>query len=334
MQNKEKYKKGEYGFVPISKVVDEFMNDSFNDGRKYYTNFLKIAKRTWKKLFYMELGLTESVVVYINKSTNTAEIPPLTTSVIGISIVDDCKKLHALTTDDNLNIKEIPAPKGCGCKVCDCDNEVCSGSNPMDYFTEQVNIDGTDYPKVTARKLCANGDVIEEITESLPKGDGAGGFNIVTRKSQKYIGKVAVKPACNCVVNTAENKKVCVELCGCRCDHHHNQIPVGKNEHGHYKLDLDRGIIHLIGVKQPYIIVRKQGNGEVTDQEIMIPEYGIDCITSGMFYRSLRHRSNISGAQKREAHISYKMEVQDLIEFLNPIDPEGVRELQDHFMQW
>lgn len=334
MKNAAKYKKGEFGFVPISKVVDEFLNDSFNDGRKYYTNFLKMAKRAWKKLYYMDLGITEKVVVYINKNTATAEIPAHSTLITAVFIVDDCRMKHQLSSNINLNTTEIPEkPKGCGCTACNCDNDLCGSANAVNFYTEMVDIDGTEYPKVYKTKLCSNGDIIEEITETLPKGDGAGGITIVTRTYNKYIGKVEVKP-CGCVVNTVENNNKCAAACGCKCSNITDyQLPVGNNKFGHFAVDLERGILHLINVKQDYVIIEMQSDGEIEGEEIMIPEYGIDTITSGIYWRSLRFR-NVGIGEKNSAKIAHEVEIQELIEFLNPIDANGIKELQDHFMKW
>lgn len=335
--DKEKYKEGNYGYMPLTEVVNSYMNDSFNDGRKYMTNMLRIGADVWNKFYHRTLKIPKTKVLEINKSTNTADIPLYYDALPKVFIVDECNKLQQLFSDDNYNVVDmvIKPKRGCGCTKCNCDNEVCAASAQVTFVEEDVIINNQTYKHVTQRKLCSNGDIIEEVSGYVAQGSATqdGTFTVVPFKDRKFISNVAVK-TCGCVINVPDNNEKVIDACRCAViccfPGKNNQIPVALNKHGHFKMDIERGVIHLIGVKQNKIIFSCNSNTK-SDEEIMIPEFALDFMKTGMHFRSLRFRNNISDGKIQSAKREHSMEEQELLEFLNPIDYVEWKEFKSGF---
>lgn len=333
----EKYKYGKYGFVSLTQVVNSYMNDSFNDGRKYFTNILRIAKDAWFYLYRSTLKIPKNKVLPVNKSTNIADIPVDYNGMGRVFIVDECGKLQQLFTDDNINVidMQIKPDTGCGCTKCNCDNEACAATSQITYTEEDEIINNQTYKKITQRKLCNNGDVIEEVNGYVTKGGET--LTIIPYTERRFIAKVEVKP-CGCVLNIPDNNKNAFDACGCAviCCYptKDNQIPVAYNKYGHYKVDTDRGVIHLVGVKEDKIIFTYQSN-EQSSEEIMIPEIAVDYIKAAINFRSMRFRANIHPGRIDAAERYMARTEQTFIEDLNPIDLVEVNALKSsHFVKW
>lgn len=325
--NKERFKEGNYGYTSLTELVNSFMNDSFNDGRKYMTHILRIAADAWNKFYYITMKIAKNKVLEINKSNNTVDIPVDFAGLAKVFVVDECNRLQQLFYDDNLNVIDmvIKPNKGCGCTQCKCDNDVCAASAQVSFIEETIIINNQDYKQITQRKLCKNGDIIEEVAGYIAKGDPAdpGTFTVVPHTERRFISKVDVKP-CGCVINVPKNNDRVIDDCRCVviCAFVHNtknQIPVAINKHGHYKLDLERGVIHLIGVKQKKVILSYQSNTK-SEEEIMVPDFAIDYLKTAIKFRSIHFRENVSPGQIVFWRQEMEREEMELITYLNPID--------------
>lgn len=338
MNKLDKYRHGEFGYVKLTDVVNEYMNDSYNDGRKYFTNILLMAARSWQRLVRTTLKLPVNKIIYVDKSTNTVVLPANFDGPCKVYVIDECNKLQELFYDENHNVVEIPPPpakKGCGCAKCNCDNEVCTTTNQVNYLEEDVVINSITYKKITQTKICSNGDIIEEIAEPIAEGDGEGGFTVITRNYKNYIAKVDVKP-CGCIINVPSNNQKLIDSCGCAviCCRPKNQIPIAFNKRGHYKLDLERGVIHLINVKEKKVLLVYQASFE-NEYEIMVPEYTLDFLTTDIHFRSMRFRSNVSDSKIDKAEQRRNKEEKEVREFLGPINMQELNAFKSsHFPKW
>jgi hypothetical protein len=327
MTDKDIYKRGEYGFVPLSDFVDRFMAHSFNNGRKYYKNMLLIAADTWKELYWKTLRVTRTKRVCVDHATHTVRIPTDCLKVIEVRIFDVCDNMQELTYNPRRQPKALAA-KGCGCKKCDCTSSVCESMGTVAHLSEDIEFSGVIYQKLTKSKVCPNGDLVMEITEPFAKKDENGGVQVVFRTYQNRVGSLAVKP-CGCVENTVENNRVCCSALGTPIS---CCAPTCKTGEGQYKID--GCYIHFFDISCDYVDINYITNGEECMSEIMIPEYCREAMFAGLYLFSIRFRQTISPYEKRAAKTEWAMEKQELYEFLNPISAHDFNELQHQFPKW
>jgi hypothetical protein len=341
MSQEEKYKRGQYGYTLLSKVVNAYMDESFNDGRKYYTNLLKMAKVSFYELFTKKFRLSKNMVIHIDPSTNTGLLPSDFGGLPSFFVVDECNRKQPLSTDENYNvvpITERPSNKGCGCRKCNCDNEACGAVNSPTYLSETITVaPGVTGEKITQTKALPNGDLIEEITMPIAQGDGTGAYEIVSRTTRRYIAKLDLKP-CGCVLNLPKNNQKVIDACGCHVPCLPNAsgpVPSVANSNGKFVVDADQGIVHFIGVKQKYAVMNYIGSGECETDEIMVPDWAVEYMKADIHFRSMRFRNIIPGSVKRDAERFVEIEYDKLVVFLNPIDWNELTELKSgHFYKW
>lgn len=334
MTNKEQFKKGEYGFLPLTDVVDRYMINSFNTGQKYYKAMLLMAAETYKQLYWKTLRVPKNKRVAVDKTTMTVRMPHDCLKLVGVKIIDHCDNTQYMTHNPYKNIVAPPVATGCGCKVCACQSDLCLYINGITHVTEDVELNGQTYQRVIKTKVCPNGDMIQEITDPYAvKNGNAIEISFFTR--QERIAALTVLP-CGCVEPTQDNRKTCYQVCGCPvdccddgCD---NNERVRRSRDGNYKVD--DCIIYLFDTSAAFVEVSYVSTGEECATEIMIPEYCVEAMYAGLFLGSIRFRQNVSPMQKREAKRDFEIEKQELYEFLNPIAEHDFLALQGYFPKW
>lgn len=346
MTNIEQYRHGDFGFLTIDEIVDDFMIHSFQDGRKYYPNMLRICADMWNRIYDKELRGFKSEYITVDKRTNSARLPIGYVRWYSLTAVDDCNNMQPLGYNEfYATTKKPKKDKGCGCKSCSCNSDLCGSMAGIDIAYEDIDFNGTIYQKVIKTKKCANGDIIQEIKEPYvkknPDEEDSGDDTvdvIVYRTFNKFIAKVDVK-SCGCVIDTPENKKKCVSACGCAvscCTDKNNNTPLwtGNSKEGKFKIDTERGVIWLMGVKADKLILSHTSNGGKDCKNMLIPEYAKDALMAGMWWGSHRFRKGVSLGEKREMKREFTNEVQELLEFLWPIVPNDMIELESQFHKW
>lgn len=335
MHNIEEYKKGNWGFKTFEQYVDEYMLESFNDGKRYYLNFLHIVKMCWEKLYYKKMKAQIDQYLTIDKATNTARIPPHCSKWVSVAIVDDCNNKIPL----GYNEAYVTAPKpkekkGCGCKKCSCDSELCGTMAGINITYEDLYLVGETDPvqKVIKTKVCDNGDIIEEIKEPYLKKNEEDEDVIVFREYTNRIGAVS-KNACGCIIDSPENKKTCSDVAGCRipCDFTHKKH---LNSQGRIKVDSGLGIIYFINVSAKKAVLTFVGVPNFNCKVVLIPEYAGDVLKAYLHYHCMRYRSNISNADKKAAELNMGREEEEFFSFLWPIVPSEMAEIEDRFFKW
>jgi hypothetical protein len=249
MKNTEKYKHGEFGFYTLGDIVDRYMAHSFNNGRKHFKNMLIIGADAWKELYWKTLRVTKNKRIKVDRTTMTVRIPHDCMKVIAVKVLDDCYRAQSLTYDAYKMIK-APVGDGCGCKKCSCNSEPCGVINGVSYLSEDVELGGETYQRVIKTKLCPNGDLVQEISEPFAQKNSEGEDVVVFRTySTSVLAQLTLKP-CGCVEPTLDNQRKCTDFCGCpvvcctpQCDP--TEITVPANKYGHYKIDMETGLIYL-----------------------------------------------------------------------------------------
>lgn len=301
------------------------------------------------------------------------DVPPESERIFSVSVEDDCGKVTPLFYNSRINVVKKPAKKKCGCTACDCGG-LCSDVNGLTVTTKLLfSINGVDYYEKTYIESCKNGDMLLWTETPTKKyndlaGD-AGDFNddynndysiaaapfsdytIVTVKSQKKLCKLETLP-CGCPVQTPENEEVFNQFCGCflapcnrkkKCCDDFLANP-NNNRRGEVKLSECGTKIffvpspHWKGVTRQripdFLLINFQTNGETISQEVLVPEYSLECMFSGMQYFSRKQRDNVSYNEKLGDKWAYEDERSRLILYLSPLDLEELSHIQESPIKW
>lgn len=334
MSNLDQFKCGKYGWNTLSNHTDGFMLRSFNNGRRYRPNMLRIAADYWKKIYFQSLRVFKEKLVCVDQATNTVEWPVDCVRVVGMNLIDKCGKKWYLQDDAKHNTAPLDRSTAkCNCKSCNCNSEACDAFSANTYQEEDVEIAGDIYKKVIKMRVCESGDIMQETTEPYAI-ERNGAMVIEYRTKEEVIEHVTVKE-CGCVENTAENIHKCFTLC-CwpepdECD---RNCPVFIKPEGKYKVDEDRRMIYLYNCAPAQALIRYISDGEECAKEILIPDYAVPALYAGMYLGSIEYRSNVPAYEKRMAKIRFDEEVMELVKFLNPIDFDAIKKLQNSFSKW
>ena len=236
------------------------------------------------------------------------------------------------------------------------------------------SINGTDYYEKIWMETCPNGDVLEykeTPTKQYNDTTGDGGdfnddynndydiatapfsdYTIVTVKSQKKICKLEVLP-CGCPAETEANQELLTSNCGCnltfgctlkrrRCREYFQNID--NNYFGEVKLSECGTKIYyrpspywnrVSDVEFPdFLLVSYQTDGINPVGETLVPQYALDALTAGIYWRSVRFNPAYSRASKDDAFFQYKMECDNLVQFMNPISLIELGKIQDIAIRW
>lgn len=334
MTSKEQYKQGDYGFYSLSRVLDLYMAESFNVGRKYYKNMLIIAAGVYKELFWKALRTVKKKRVPIDAATMTVRLPHDCLRLVALRIKMDCDLTEFLTYDARRYITPIQIPV-CGCKACGCTNPLCAELHDgFDYIEEDVTLGGVVYKRAIKTRLCANGDLLQEISEPYAVKGTEGAVTVSFRTRHELVETLTLKP-CGCVEETALNAKKCCDTRGVLmdcCSVDCNGVTPGP---GTYKMDdEDPCHIYLFDTTATHLDIIYFTNGEECAEEILVPEYCKEAMFAGLYLGSIRFRSNVQSYEKRAARTEWAYEKQELFEFLNPLIPHEFIDLQYSFPKW
>lgn len=342
----------EYDVVELADIVDSYCNDSFNDGRKYFDNLLRIVHDVWSKMQRNTLRIATNKILFVDPTTQTAKLPVGFKKLAkGVSVIDDCRNIIPIIYDPNKNVGcEVEKNDcSCGCNKCGCSNDSCNMN--LDYTDEDIIINGTTYKKTIKTRLCENGDVIHEYHEPFlgkeNQADTDSPDKIIWRDYTERIGNVTRKP-CGCIEPTDANISICIRATGFnylntdRKIYHHNPGAeyghlnrVARIEDVSYKIDLDERLIYFFGqahVKKAKISFIS--TGKCLTEPTYVPDYCEDAIKTLLHYRSLRFRSNVSSAEKERALRDAGREEEDLLRFLYPLVPAELLAIERRITKW
>ncbi len=163
-------------------------------------------------------------------------------------------------------------------------------------------------------------------------------YTVETRMRTERVDSLAVK-ACGCIIDTPENKAKCLSVCGsvALCGPAQSPGTVGSSNNinnGTWKIDEEGGVIHILSGSPEKVVLSYVSSGEGCAKEILIPDYAVDCLMTGTYYRSLRFRSNIALGAKDAAKRDFESEKHELVQFLNPLDAEEFQNIQNRPTIW
>lgn len=305
---------------------------------------------------------------------NFVYVPEGVSRLLSVSVEDEFGNIQPLFYNPQINIQKKPSEKKCGCTAdCDCGG-VCEAANSMTYTTKLLfTINGVEYYEKTWTELCSNGDVImwtETPTKKYDNTTGDGGsynddynddydiapaplsnYTIVTVKTQKKVCKLETLE-CGCPKDTEENEELLTDTCGCninwncslkrKCRKVYFEN-IDNNYFGEIKLsDCGNKIYYRpspkwkyeVGTKTPdFLLVSFQSNG-LPNGDVLVPDYCIDALEAGIYFRSIRFNTAIPNSVKEDAKAQYNDECAKLVGFLNPVSLIEVGKIQDISIKW
>lgn len=266
-------------------------------------------------------------------------------------------------------VKKCGCTSDCGCSgVCESANSMTYTTKLI--FT----YNNLDYYEKIWQEVCPNGDILEYKETPTKQynnttGDGADynadynddyltepapftDLTIVTVKSQKKICKLEVMP-CGCPVENSNNAQLLNDFCGCNMNwgcygkrRHCNQFleNVNNNYYGEVKLSECSTKIyfkpspnwrnHTETEFPEFLLVNFQSNGLLETDEVLVPDYALDALEAGIYWRSVRFNTSVPKITKDDAYQQYQMEISNLTMFLNPISLEVLSSIQDEKIKW
>ncbi|HEU4609304.1 MAG TPA: hypothetical protein VFS31_14405, partial [Chitinophagaceae bacterium] len=276
-----------------------------------------------------------------DKDTNTITLPQNMVRLINISIMDRHGNLQPIAYNPNINTLDIR----CSTKTCSCGcggkGTYCSEADNIQATTEVVTIDGTDYNKITYTKYDGAGNMYRLI--EMPTWDVQTNA-VVTTELRELICALDVTST-GCIKVTEPNRVKLVQSCGCyippniygegpncgpKCNIGYEEVRCEDNvlvppiwsDYGYYNWDAQKGdVIHLKHVKADQIIVAYQNNGQITQEECLVPEYAVEAMLLGIYWRQrfVAPQSVCSYPEKKAASIEYDNAKIRLFEFKNPM---------------
>lgn len=319
-------------FYTLSQVVSEYCIMSFNDRKKYYGNYLVHAKWVWKELFRDTLFSILNRYVKVDKSVRPYRIfyPTDAMRVYNVSVTDERGRLRSLLTDAAMDTLPMPATATSGCGCTDTLNACFSN---LSVTTDTIYINGDPYTIKIWKDLCPNGDVIE-ITETWAYNTETDEVEAVTNKN--LITNLDVK-SCGCVSNTPSNVNKIVNDCGCPL------VPVTSiplvqipyRQFGAMKIMKDERVVYLDGDIPDWVQLSYQTNGDNGEDAILVPEYAVPTMFSGIGFRTKAMSKNLVSARlMRDARYLYYYDKDELEMYLNPIRMEEFMNMQMIPAKW
>lgn len=266
-------------------------------------------------------------------------------------------------------VKKCGCASDCQCGgVCEAANSMVYTTKLLFTYA------GTDYYEKTWTEVCPNGDVLiysEIPTKKYNTTTGDGGdynndynddydiaappfsdLEIVTVKSQRKVCKLDVLP-CGCPQESESNTILLNENCGCTINwgcglkrRHCRQYfeNIDNNYYGQIKLSECGTKLYyepspywkrVSDVEIPeFLLVNSQTNGLLPTSDVLVPDYALDALNTGVYWRSVRYNTTISQVTKQDAYYQSEMEKGKLTEFLNPLSLIQIGELQDCQTKW
>lgn len=353
--------------ISLSEVVDSYLVHKFNDGRKYYKNYLVIGLEVWKQVFNETMFSMRNEYMELKKGEpyNYIDVPPDMQRYLSSSVKDKCDNLKPLFYNQNLDVIIKPKRKACGCedKFCDCAG-LCDAIGGLVVNTKEVIIDNPDssppgqpttYTEYQWLKYCPNGDIFEyrqipttQYTFARGSYDdsydisyeiGESSSQVVVYTLSRKLCSLKVLP-CGCPAQCPENEQLFFNHCGCYLNTFNPSINLRNRWYdecnfwaGEVKMS-DCGtkifVKHVECIeKNHHILLSYQTNGINIDGSVQVPNNMATkmCMYAGIEYHRIVFNDRYNKTQKDDAFYKYVDTQNELIKWLNPISEEWARAL-------
>jgi hypothetical protein len=327
----------------LAEVVEQLLIRKFNQRRKYFGNYFRIAEDVYKDLYRTVLPTVRSKYVQVITKEGEpfpyVEVPAHMVRFFSISVTNKHRQLLEVYYNDELNVfTKPPVVKSCGCTstdLCDCID------NLQVIITPKV-IDGVTYYEKVWIVCCDNGEVKQYSEVPVKKyGDTGGdygddygddydiisdGDNVVVLQFYKLLGKLETKD-CGCPVESETNRELILNKCGCHlglrpryCTQWYDKKNIRCT--GEMKFSECGTRIYLVNVcdDDGFVVISYQADEVKCGEEILVDDYAREAIWDGTDEQSIRYHPKSTVVEKEAARQQALRGKSKLFEFLNPVN--------------
>lgn len=352
----------------LSDIADQFCLTQGNMRESMYTSVIVNARWAWKDIFRDTLWFTKKAVLCVDKKTRTTKLPADCEKVINIQVVDGNGRLHPLTFNPDINTARIRCMKTkCSCNNCNGDDTLCGAIDAITVTYQTVTIKGTDYTQSTYVRYDGTGNMQREIISPVLD---AKTNTVIFQTRYETICQVETTEK-GCIKTNGRNIELLNQFFGLgnfldewtglgygwdNWNAFRTVAPPSYNKYGYFNYNAAAGdIVHIepphkhfwpgweVSSDQPntefrdficQVVVEYLTNGEVPGEEILVPEYAVEAVEEGIFYRQKRFNTRVSPADKNAAKASFEDAKIKVMKYLNPIRIDTVAKLQTQPRPW
>lgn len=359
----------QYGIsvMTLTDLVDDFCLAQGNLREAVYLAQIRHGRWSWKELFRTTLWNIRKVVLCVDCKDHSIHLPKDCERVINISVVDCHGKLHALGFNTDFNTAKITCLKSkCGCGTCHGEGTLCGAIDSIQVVTGTVVITGHDYTQTTWTRYDGSGAV--QIQQQIPAWDELN-QKVVFNTQVHTVCNVETTDK-GCIKATLANMNTLRENCGCGnfFEEWNNQgfgwgnynlnrelITTTYNYWGEWNYNAaDPTIIHIFGNARQgqthfnhtqdqerewrnglqQVILEYQTNGETPNTEILVPEYAVEAIQIGMFYRQKYLNPRVPAGERMAVKNEWRAAKVEVAKYLNPVLMDNLAKLQTNKRLW
>lgn len=350
--------------MTLTDLVDDFCLAQGNMRESTILAQYRHARWAWKDLFRQTLWVIRKQAICVDCKTESIILPNDCERVINISVVDCYGKLHPLGFNSDWNTAKIKCLQPtCACKNCEGEGTLCGAIDTISAVLSTVTINGKDYTKTVLTRYNGSGAVQTQTT--IPVWD---------TEKEIVVDITTVETICNvettekgCIKATQSNMDALRTSCGCGnfinewnqsgwgwnwYERNQRLIPAVYNYWGEWNYNAaDGSIIQIFQSGRQHfghtgqqeaqwrnnirqVIVEYQTNGETPDTEILVPQYAVEAVQQGMFYRQKKLNTRVSAAERQMAYNEYMAEKIAVVKYLNPIIMDNIAKLQTIPRRW
>lgn len=290
--------------VPIIRAVSAAIIDMHEDIGKCEEIYSHWAVRIFKELNRQTLELGKrKVILTINRSTNTASLPPDFHHEFFMGpIVNGVKVPMRLRSDlVDPGTEEIECDDRC--PRCGQDKAICNDLTVTET-TELVQIGNDVGTKTIVKRLHPNGDYMLEITFPVLNTETQ---SIEYFTTKEFITCIDMKP-CGCpdLTNETVNKikcfapdVFCCHLTECDCN--------TNTDVGGYRIFEETGVIVFDNPQQfTKVYMEYQGFLPKKNGQYYIPEISFEAIVEGTKYKAIQNKKGVPQWERRDQKDSYR----------------------------
>ena len=353
--------------MTLTDLVDDFCLAQGNYREAAILAQYRHARWAWKELFRTTLWEIRKTVLCVDHKDHSIRLPNDCERVIAISVVDAKGNLHPLAFNTNHNTAKIKCTKvGCSCHKCNGEDTLCAAIDSISAVTNTIYIHGNPYTQVILTRYDGAGSIQTQTT--TPTWDVATG-TIIDLTNIETICNVETTE-CGCIKITQPNMGILRTKLGVgnfldqwggmgfgwgNLNSYYGIIPPTYNYWGEWNYNAaDRQIIHIFGtgasqtlhynhtpIQEDHwrgtitqVILDYQTNGETPNTEILIPEYAVESVETGMFYRQKSLNPRVGASDRMASKAEWTTAKIEVAKYLNPIIMENIAKLQANPRLW
>lgn len=245
------------------------------------------------------------VLLQVNKSTNTATLPPDFEEEIFMGYIN--KNGYKVSIYHNSALTNVAGIEDLLCedKCPKCASNISACNDlAITVDTTTVIIDGTNYEKTITKKLYPNGDYFLE--SMIPYKDTASG-TVVYHTSKEFIAHIDLKP-CGCIEETASNLQT-ISICNPEvyCCYYAPYASVSEN--GEYEIFPETGLIQLSpSFKASKLYMEYRGFLLKVNGQYQVPSVAFETLVEWIKYKYISGKPSVADYVKDKQFERYRIE--------------------------